>query len=85
MHNHSSRKHAKWLDKKKKERKRKHTFASRCVCVYVCVRIGRVVLTAANDESDASQWAHVRDYVRDWTGHSIMSRLTIRLPSDKLC
>lgn len=70
------------MDKKKKKKKT-HICLSVCLCV--CVRVGRVVLTAANDESDASQWAHVRDYVRDWTGHSIMSRLTIRLPSDKLC
>lgn len=29
--------------------------------------------------SDVSHWAHVRDYVRNWTEHSIMSRFLARL------
>lgn len=38
---------------------------------YVC---GSCCVDSCQWQSDASQWAHVRDYVRNWTEHSIMNR-----------
>lgn len=73
---HSERKRVKQLEKK-------HICFSAHLCVFVCVC--RVVLTAVNDRVTQASRAHGRDYVRNWTGHSIMSRLTILFPSDKQC
>lgn len=50
-------------------------------CVFVCV--GPCCVDSCQWQSDASQRAHVRDYVRNWTGHSVMGRLTILVRSKK--